>query len=428
MTRRLRRFLVPALLVVTAVGLASVLAVPEETPLDDLSAEEIARIDNFVKRFQIGQQLFGSGRDEKAEEVFRDLLKEEPDAAPVHHALGTLLQFKNRPEEATAALLQAASLAPEDAVIQRDAGLDLLRHGRPGDAERYLARARQFWPEDVETLVAHAACLRATGQRDRACAAYREALAAEPLSVDARVGLASAIVAESPEEARQLVVDLSHGFADVALVHGLALAGLDRREEAVVQLANAARSSNLNGGGLVILGAATRALADEGAAEQAAVAAAVWCARTGPPPALEPSLLLAESLAALSRPGEALQALEQAETKGAPPPLVRRARLASGSLLARMGKIEDARKPLTLVADEAQPSPDRALARRTLGRITAAELALALGSAPERANDAAWAEAVAAWLSGADQAAAAHARRVGELSDPPGEFPALLLR
>ena len=49
--------------------------------LDEISPEEVARIDSFVKRFQIGQRLLGSGRDEKAEQVFRDLLEEEPEAA-----------------------------------------------------------------------------------------------------------------------------------------------------------------------------------------------------------------------------------------------------------------------------------------------------------------------------------------------------------
>ena len=56
------------------------------------------------------------------------------------------------------------------------------------------------------------------------------------------------------------------------------------------------------------------------------------------------------------------------------------------------------------------------------------DLSEALGRSPERKNDRAWAEAVRAWIAGDDDAAAGHARRARELSDPPGEFPALLLR
>ena len=82
---------------------------------------------------------------------------------------------------------------------------------------------------------------------------------------------------------------------------------------------------------------------------------------------------------------------------------------------ARQATIERVIAPLGL--------PKRA---QTLKRLGPAHTEL--GDVPERRNDAAWAEAVDAWLAGEDDAAAGHARRARELSDPPGEFPAMLLR
>src|SRR5258705_450653 len=97
--------------------------------------------------------MFGRGSDEEAEKIFRALIVDRPEQPEVHHALGVLLQFRKKPDEAAAELAIAAKFAPEDAVIQRDTGQQLLANGRAADALPYLAIAFRLWPDDVETCV-----------------------------------------------------------------------------------------------------------------------------------------------------------------------------------------------------------------------------------------------------------------------------------
>jgi Flp pilus assembly protein TadD len=424
----LRGVVIPALLVAACIGIATMLAVPDEGSEQELSAEEIARIDSFVARFRQGQRLMGGGKDDDAEAVFRALIEEEPEAAAVHHALGLLLQFRGFPNEATAAFLRAAELAPKDASIQRDAGIDLLRRGHPADAEPYLAKAHELWPKEVEILVAHAAALRAIGRHHEARAAYRAAVAVEPNSVDACVGLAAAVVEQKPERALELVTGLPHAFVDVSLVHGLALVKLDRADEAVAHLVTATNRPPMTPAAKAVLVAGARALGRLGAAKETAAATALWCASERGAPGLEASLLLAQSLSALDRSADGLQVIAQANKEGAEPPIVRQAPLIRASLLLSLGKTAEARAAFDVAADSEVGSPERAIARRALDRIDAAALAGVMGKTPSRRNDAAWAESLRATLAGDDDAAAVHVANARKLSDPPGEFPGLLLR
>ncbi len=428
MNPRVRKLVVPALLVGAVVAAAAMFAVPEEQSTDGLSPEEIRRIDDFVERFRLGQRLLGSGRDADAETVFRDLLAEEPEAAAVHHALGTLLQFRGLADEATKSLLRAAELAPLDPVIQRDAGADLLRRGHPADAEPYLCRARKLWPTEVEILVLHATVLRALGRTDDARSAYREAVKLSPESVDARVGLAAVLVERKPEEALALVENLPHGFADVALVHGLALENLGRTVEAPDQFRTAYRRSPKDAAGAAIVAEAARALTRLGVVDDAVAASALWCELGGTPPALEPTLELAQGLVAGGRRAEALLAFRQARMGDASTQTVHRAFLAQATLRLRAGEAEPGRADLERLADSEAESPERAVARRALGRCDDDALADALGKAPERRNDAAFARYLAALLAADATAAEEAAREVGAASAPVGEFPALLVR
>ena len=188
------RVLGPALLVVTCVALAAVVAAPAEpqeqavTISGEPTAEEKARQENFVERFREAQRLMGSGKDERAEKLLRELIAEEPEAAPVHHALAIVLRYRGRADEASATFAEAARLAPEEAVIHRDAGMDLLQRGAPKKAEPYLARARKLWPEDIEAAVGHGRALRSLGRVEDAKEAYARAMEIQKESVDARVG------------------------------------------------------------------------------------------------------------------------------------------------------------------------------------------------------------------------------------------------
>jgi tetratricopeptide (TPR) repeat protein len=179
----------------------------------------------------------------------------------VHHALGILLQHRNRRKEALGYLLTAAEHAPQEAVIQRDAGAELLLQGRPEDAEPYFSRARKLSPDDLETWVGWGRALYESGERKRAEEVFRAARRIDPGSIDAMVGLALCMVAEDPAGARKLLEPVPAHFADVAVVDGLALERLDRFAEAVPRFVTAVQYAPPDGLGAVVLRDATEGLA-----------------------------------------------------------------------------------------------------------------------------------------------------------------------
>ncbi len=446
--RRRRRTLLAALAVTAGIAAATLVS-PGESVGDDeeprqLSPEEIARIDSFVARFEQGQRLMGKGRDADAERVFRDLLAERPDEAAVHHALGVVLQFRRRGDEAAAELVRAAQLAPEDAVIQRDAGLHLFAVGRGVDAERLLAIASRLAPSDVETAVGHGAALRALGRGADAEAAYRRAAKSDPNSVDAAVGLAACIVDRAPEQALALLEKSPAEWCDVAMVRGLALERLGRFDEAAQRFERAAASAPVGPEGIVFLRDAAEGLVRCGDAERALVAAQRWCAAeraagaakqpggpdgpvAAPLAGVRARFCLALATAALGRNDAALDALGAPDTLADAPPAVRaHVGLFRAVTLLHAGRSDDARAALEALAAPDEASFERDAARRLLGRADAAALA-ARATEPGRGNDVAWIESLTAAAAGDAPAAESHRAAAAESSHPPGEYPGLLV-
>ncbi len=427
MSRLIQRFVAPALVVAAAIGVASTLAVPGDgEPAPEPTPEEIARIDDLVRRFHHGQRLFGSGKDEQAEQVFRDLIVDAPETPEIYHALGLLLVFRKRPDEALDALREAVRLGPENPVILRDTGQILLDRGAAREAAPLFARARKVWPREVEVAVGHGTALRALGRLEEATAALRAAHEIDPGSVDARVGLAGCILLAEPAAALDLVSGLQVAWPDVALVHGLALARLDRHDEARPHLVRAADGAAPGVAGRAYLQEAAEALVRTGHAGDAALVATRWVA-TFDPPSARASFCLAMALAADGKSDQALAALDAVPADGAGPESVRRhVALFRAAVILRAGGVDAARAALTVLADADTESFERAAARRVLDR-TKADWAAAISTTPGRANDVAWIESLRATLALDTESAAAHAARAHELSSPPGEYPGLLV-
>lgn len=438
----LKKTLAPLLIVAACVAVATLVAAPS-APADDgpgggpagvpgggekLAPEEEARQTEFVRRFREGQRHMGSGRDEEAVRIFRELLVEEPDAAAVHHALGITLRFAGKPDEATRSFLEAARLGPEDAVIQRDAGLDLLSHGRAVDAEPFLGRARALWPQDAESVVGHGNALRAIGRVVQAEKAFREAMAVEPNSVDARVGVAACVVERNPTEALSVLEGAPDNYADVALVMGLAHQKLGHGEKGAELLGKAIASSPPGLAGLPFVREATEALARAGDAARTAEGAAIWLEteRSAGRRGLAAAFTLACSRAGRGDGAEALDPLVAAlEGAKLDPATDLHFALFRAGVLTAAGKSEEADALLGKVAEVDLAAFEVLAARRILGRLTAGEFA-APDHGAKRANDVAWVEALASTRAGDPAAAATHWKRVAELSDPRGEYPGLL--
>lgn len=400
--------------------IAASLAAPEPTPND---AAEAKRQDDFVLRFQRAQRLLGGGHDAEAEKLLRQLISEEPKQAALHHALGVLLGFRKRPADAMDEFLIAATLAPEDAVIRRDAGLHLVALQRYAEAEPHLAAAVRLWPNDLESLVGHGAALRGLGRMHEAEGVYRRAVASDADSVDAAVGLAACLVARAPEEALRLIEKAPGPWPDVLLVRGSALLELGRLEDAAAQLATIVSVAPPDASGVAFLRGAAEALVLCGDAKNAGVTAKKWIEveSTVGRPSDAACLCLATALAAAGDHAGALAALDAAPPKRSP-----RTKLLRAVVLLRVAKKDDAKSALEELAASDKSPFESAAAARLLGKKSSEELEKAAKS-PERANDVAWIESVAAEAAGDASAAAAARARAAESSRPRGEFPGLLV-
>jgi len=402
------------------VGIAGSLAAP--APGD--AEVDPKKADAFVARFQRAQRLMGGKHDEEAEKLLRELIAEEPEQASVHHALAVLLQFRKRPADATEEFLLAAKLAPDDAVVQRDAGLHLFATGRAAEAEPYLANACRLWPQDVEALVGYGAALRATGRVAQAAVVYRRAVAENADSVDAAVGLAACLVDTQPEESLRLIEKAPGPWPDVLLVRGMALLKLDRLPEASTHLAKIVLVAPRDASGVQFVRGAAETLALCGDVPNARTAAERWFEmETAEGPATDGACRCVATLreAAGDHAG-ALAALDAAPAKRSP-----RTKLLRAAVLVRAGRKDDAKAALEALVQSDKDAFEGAAASRILLRSSAAEFA-ALSTTPDRANDAAWVESIVAESAGDASAADAARARAAELSKPPGEFPGLLVR
>lgn len=427
------RRLVPLACVAAVVAAACVFAVPGGADGEPSSADK-ARMDSFVERFQRAQQLFGGGRDAEAEEILRALAQEEPQAAPVHHALAFISWGRGRHDEALRQFAEAARLAPEDGAVRRDLGLRLVEVGRDAEAMPHLEAAVRLAAPDVETLCAYGRTLEGAGRPAAAERSFRQALAADSDSVDARTLLARAILAKAPAESLALVETIPTSWPDVVAVRALALERLSRWDEASAMHRRIAETAPSGAPGIPWLRDAAEGLIRTGNARLAAELAALWTERerAARGPSLRSAACLAVAHAGSGDAKAALAALDSVPVPEKTPAAVRaHLDLVRAHLLATAGRPDEARAVLAAVAelpDAAAVPFERAVAGHVLGRRPAADLDAAAGSEPGRANDVAWAAWLRATLEGDPKASAEARERALAASKPPGEHPGMLLR
>jgi len=429
-----RRVLVPALLVGAVVAVASTIASPGgsvgEGPPPEMTPEESKRIEDFVHRFQRGQRLLFQGKDADAEQIFRDLLAEQPDAAAVQHAIAFVLKHRGKSAEALEAFVAAARLAPEDGAIRRDCALHLFEAGRAAEALPHLEAARKHMAPDVETILVHGHVLRAAGRDADAEKTYREALVADPESVDARTTVAAFVVARDPAEALRLTETIPPQWPDVVHVRATATE-LQRKWAAASDLwARLVEVTPPGPTGIAFLRDAAEGLVRCGDAARATTVAARWTEtdRTGDKPSFRSSTCLAVARAGTGDVKGAVAALDAAAVPEKVPAQFR-AHLGLVRAHCRIvaGELAGAREVLESVRGTEGAKFEAAAAARLLGLSDAAALEAAAKGEAGRSNDIEWIEALVATLGGDAETAAKHRVRAAELSDPPGEHPGLLL-
>jgi len=120
------------------------------------------------------------GSEAEARRMLELGLKQAPENAALHHALGLTLVRLGQPQEALRELERSARLAPAEPRYTYVYAVALNSTGKPSDALRVLERATARWPDNRDLLLALATMQRDAGKMDAARETVRRLAAAYP--------------------------------------------------------------------------------------------------------------------------------------------------------------------------------------------------------------------------------------------------------
>ncbi|HEX4508549.1 MAG TPA: tetratricopeptide repeat protein, partial [Burkholderiaceae bacterium] len=145
-----------------------------------------------------------SGRLPEAEQLYREVLRQDPRQAGALHFLGVLALQMGHPGPAAELMAQAVAIDPRDADAHANLGLALHAVGRAAEALASLERAASLAPASAEVAGNRGIVLSALGRDAEALIALDEAAARQPANPEWHFARGNALLAlRRPEEAVQ---------------------------------------------------------------------------------------------------------------------------------------------------------------------------------------------------------------------------------
>lgn len=149
---------------------------------------------------------FRGGRLDKAETIYRKILKKDPQNVGAMHMLGLIAQKNGRPERALQLLIKAAKLDPRRPEILCDLGNVFKSLGRHKDAIKAHRMVLTMLPNSPEAHSNLGAAYNAAGKAGKAVVCFESALKMRPKDVELKFNLGNGLVAsERYEEAEDLL-------------------------------------------------------------------------------------------------------------------------------------------------------------------------------------------------------------------------------
>lgn len=313
--------------------------------------------------------LHQQGRFAEAEQLYAQVVKDQPQNVQARHLLGVLALQTGDPGRAAEHLQAALRLEPRQALAHRDLGNALQALGRMAEALASYDKALHFMPTMSEAHNGRGAMLAALGRGEEAMSAYTQAIALKPAEAAPYNNRGRLLAGQGHGE--EAIEDFGRAIARkpdhlLALVNrGGAYLGQGRAADALADFdralaldPNSPAVHDARGTALAMLGRPAEALA----AHDAALA-------------LEPGFVIAQdnrgvALAALLRYDEALAAHDNTLELDPNSALAWNNR---GSVLSRMGRkaeaLESYDRALALVPDRAATHNNRGLALYDLGML-----------------------------------------------------------
>jgi len=130
--------------------------------------------------FSQAVSLHGAGELEAAEALYRSLLIQAPEQAPIHINLGMLLQRTSRGEEAAGHFREAARLRPDLPEPHNNLGVALQALGHLDEAALFFRKAITLKPDMAEAHRNLGIALKAMGELDEAAGSLMQAAVLRP--------------------------------------------------------------------------------------------------------------------------------------------------------------------------------------------------------------------------------------------------------
>ena len=149
-----------------------------------------SRSDGFSdQRLDDGLRLHQRGKFERAEAIYRNVLRQQPDHPEALHLLGVLLHQRGAGEEAVATIERALEKDPQSADATYNLADILLAQGKTAEAVQRFRHALTLRPDFPEAAISLGIALRSHGEMDQALAQLREAAANYPDFAEAHYNL-----------------------------------------------------------------------------------------------------------------------------------------------------------------------------------------------------------------------------------------------
>ena len=143
--------------------------------------------------FNLARQRHQAGRLDEAEQLYRQVLAQQPSHADAMHFLGVLSYQVGRNDNAVDLIRRAIALNPNWPAAHSNLGNVLKDKGQLDEAIAAYRRAISLKPNYAEAHNNLGAALRDKGQLDEAIAAYRQAIALRPKFAEAHRNLGIAL-------------------------------------------------------------------------------------------------------------------------------------------------------------------------------------------------------------------------------------------
>ncbi len=130
---------------------------------------------NVVSRINLADALSKLGRVDEAIDLYKNVLRLNPNIADVHYKLGYEYELKKEPNKAIDEYLKTLEIEPESANTCYNLGLSYQAEGRYDRSEDYLLRAVKLKPTDADFHYSLGALYKEEHRIDEAKEQFREA-------------------------------------------------------------------------------------------------------------------------------------------------------------------------------------------------------------------------------------------------------------